>query len=100
MVRQIESFVDTKFKMPTVSIIIPVHNPGQLLKPALESIMSQTFRDFEVVVVDDESKEDLSWVTREFPVRIIRQNHGGASIARNLGIVSTNSGIHCFHGSG
>jgi glycosyltransferase involved in cell wall biosynthesis len=80
--------------MPGVSIVIPAHNPGEFLRAALETIVAQSFTDWEAVVVDDASTEDLSWVLRfESRVRLIRQSHGGASRARNLGILSTSADL-------
>src|SRR4051812_37428368 len=74
--------------MPQVSVVIPVHNPGRFLRPALASVFAQSFTDFEVTVIDDASVEDLSWVPDEFPrVRVIRQSHAGVSVARNRGIL-------------
>jgi glycosyltransferase involved in cell wall biosynthesis len=83
--------------MPTVSIIIPVHNPGPFLREALRSVHEQTFEDWELLLVDDNSSEDLSWVTREFPRAIlIRQAHGGASVARNNGILNSTGTFIAF----
>jgi glycosyltransferase involved in cell wall biosynthesis len=80
-----------------VSIIIPVWNPGEFLRAALESVMSQTFSDWECVLVDDNSSEDISWVTRDFPkVRYLRQAHGGVSVARNNGIINTSGRYLAF----
>jgi glycosyltransferase involved in cell wall biosynthesis len=74
--------------MATVSIIIPAYNPGPYLRTALESVHAQTFDDWECVVVNDNSTEDLSWVVSVFPrVRYVRQAHGGVSVARNNGVL-------------
>jgi glycosyltransferase involved in cell wall biosynthesis len=76
--------------VPAVSLIIPAYNPGSFLREAIRSIQAQTFRDWELLVVDDNSSEDLSWIDREFPhARLIRQPHGGVSVARNNGIINT-----------
>ncbi len=58
--------------MPGVSIIIPAHNPGVFLREALNSVCQQSFMDWELVVIDDNSSEDLSWITREFPMVLSR----------------------------
>jgi glycosyltransferase involved in cell wall biosynthesis len=76
--------------MPKVSIIIPLYNPGLYIRDALLSVISQTYEDFEIVLIDDASKEDLTWITSEFPTaKFITQDHGGASIARNNGILNS-----------
>lgn len=83
--------------MATVSIIIPAHNPGPYLREAVQSVHEQTFGDWELVVVDDNSSEDLSWLPLEFPrARLVRQGHGGASVARNNGILNTSGELIAF----
>jgi len=76
--------------VPTVSVIIPTHNRSALLQRAMASVLCQTFRDLELVVVDDASSDDTSEIVAKFGdsrVKYIRQatNHG-PSIARNTGI--------------
>ncbi len=73
--------------MPAVSIVIPAHNPGDHLRPAIASVHGQSFDDWDLTVVDDASTEDLSWVPVEFPrARLVRQPHGGVAVARNRGV--------------
>jgi hypothetical protein len=80
--------------MPDVSIVIPVHNRTYLLQQTLASCLIQTYRDFEVIVVDDGSTEDIAKIVEgtnrsldgSKPVRYIRQPHLGANAARNRGV--------------
>lgn len=44
--------------MPTVSIIVPVYNQGQYVAECLDSILSQTFKDYEVIIINDGSTDD------------------------------------------
>ena len=75
--------------MPRVSIIIPAYNPGAYLEKTLESVVAQTFQDWEAIVVDDGSKEDISQTTDRFPgVRLIRQENAGPAVARNQGMLA------------
>lgn len=75
---------------PTVSIVVPTYNRGSLLRRALQSVLRQTFSDFEVLVVDDASSEDISGVLAEFDdsrVRYLQRNlRGGGGAARNTGL--------------
>lgn len=74
--------------MTLVSVVIPFYNRAEWLKPAVESVLTQTFSDFEVIVVDDGSEEDsgfLEWAG-DLRVRYVRQEHRGAAAARNRGI--------------
>jgi glycosyltransferase involved in cell wall biosynthesis len=73
--------------IPKVSVIIPVFNGAKYLAEALQSVFSQTFRDYEVIVVDDASSDNSVEVSRRFAhVRIARQEHRGQSAARNTGV--------------
>lgn len=76
--------------VPTVAVVIPAYNPGPYLRPALDSVIGQTFTDWECVVVDDGSTEDLSWVDGiDKRVRLITKRNQGVSIARNVGVAAT-----------
>ena len=77
---------------PTVSVIIPTYNRAHLIGRAIKSVLSQTYRDFEVIVVDDGSTDNTEEVLRNFKdenekIKYIRhkENRGG-SAARNTGI--------------
>ena len=76
--------------MPKVSVIIPTHNRSQLLSSAISSVRDQTFKDWEIVVVDDHSTDDTFEVVESFSDERIKylKNKGknGPSIARNLAI--------------
>ena len=76
--------------MPLFTVLIPTYNRAGLLRRALDSVLAQTFRDYEIVVVDDGSTDETAAVLAGFEndgrVRSIRQENQGQSIARNLGI--------------
>lgn len=83
--------------MSRVSVIIPAYNPGAFLDEALASVLAQTFEDWECVVVDDGSTEDLSRIDALDPrVRRIRQENRGLSIARNVGLMQSHSEYVAF----
>ncbi len=74
-------------KPPLVSVIIPIYNGAHHLHAALESVFAQTYRPFEVLVVDDGSVDDSSVIAQSFPdVRYIHQTNQGVAAARNRGI--------------
>ena len=71
-----------------VSVIIPAFNMGAFVGEAIESALTQTFADIEVIVVDDGSVDDTRTVSQRFEPRIryAWQPNGGVNVARNHGI--------------
>lgn len=78
------------FDVPLVSIVIPIFNCGRYIRTAIESVLSQTLQDFEVIVIDDGSTDNSRDVVRSFSDRRIRlieeYENAGPSRARNIGI--------------
>ncbi|WP_138501896.1 glycosyltransferase family 2 protein [Nostoc sp. PA-18-2419] len=75
--------------MPKVSIIIPAYNAMNYLPETLKSILFQTFSDFEVLIINDGSTDNIVQWARELPdprVRLIVQENQGVATARNTGI--------------
>ena len=76
--------------MPTVSVIIPTYNRADYLIEAVESVFSQTFDDYEIIIVDDGStdntRECLEPLIAENKVRYFYQDDRSKSAARNMGI--------------
>lgn len=72
---------------PPISVIIPVYRPGAHLTACLDSVLAQSMSQFEVLVIDDGSPEDVSWVGELSDPRIhlVRQPNLGVSAARNHG---------------
>lgn len=72
---------------PRVSVLIPTYNAGRYLGAALESVLGQTYQDFEIIVVDDGSEDDTAAVAARYPqVRYFYNAHSGISVTRNLAI--------------
>ena len=77
--------------MPKYSIIIPVYNTEAYLKKCLDSIINQTYKDFEIIVVNDGTKDNSQdiidmYVDKYEYVKSIVQENQGLSVARNNGI--------------
>ena len=77
-------------KNPTVSVIIPTYNRAHLIGRAIQSVLNQTYQDFEVIVVDDGSIDNTEKIVKSFNdprIRYIRhEKNKGAAAARNTGI--------------
>ena len=80
-------------RLPVVSVILPMYNASRYIKTCLMSVLNQTFKDFEVICVDDCSTDDTLKIVAELAqhdgrIKIVRhaKNSGGASEPRNTGI--------------
>ena len=76
---------------PFVSVVVPCHNMEPYLAQTLRSVLAQTYKVLEVIVIDDGSRDATESVAREFEshdprVQVLRQENKGASAARNLGL--------------
>lgn len=67
-----------------VSVLIPVYNCSKYIESALKSVLSQTFQNIEIIVVDDGSEDETASLVKKYNrVRYVYQSHGGISAARN-----------------
>lgn len=74
-------------KASLVSVIIPTYNYARFIGEAIESVLAQTHRDFEIIVVDDGSTDETGDVVSRFSeVRYIYQPNQGIASARNEGV--------------
>ena len=73
---------------PTISVIVPAYNAAWCIRRAVDSVLAQDFRDFELIVVDDGSTDDTAAILAGYgdAVRVISKPNGGLSSARNAGI--------------
>jgi glycosyltransferase involved in cell wall biosynthesis len=75
---------------PEVSVIIPAYNSSQTIKHSIESVLGQTYTDYELIIIDDASTDDLNSVLQSFQdanITLIRHTKNqGAAAARNTGI--------------
>ncbi len=81
------------------SVVIPLYNKEHYIEATIRSVLNQTCQDFEVLVVDDGSKDDSLALARKFEsdrVRIIPQENQGVSVARNTGIRNARGEFICF----
>ena len=84
---------------PRVSVVVPCYNRAELLDAALRSVAAQTFRDFEIVVVDDGSTDGTPLVLAEWErrgARVLRQANRGPSAARNNGVRAARGELLAF----
>lgn len=86
------------------SIVIPLYNKSYSIKRCIDSVLSQSHREFEIIVVNDGSSDDSLLIVENFYgteinnklIKIINQNNKGVSIARNNGVAASQSNYICF----
>ena len=81
----------TEQKRPEISIIVPVYKVEQYLNECIDSILAQTFTDFELILVDDGSPDNCpalcdAAAAKDSRIRVIHKPNGGVSTARNAGL--------------
>src|SRR4051812_43527638 len=90
--------------MPRISVVVPIYNVEPYLDECLDSIARQSYRDLEVVMVDDGSKDNSPaiaerWVSKDKRFRLVTQPNGGLGSARNTGIKHAGGELLAFVGS-
>ena len=78
-------------KKPEISVIIPCYNQAQYLDECLQSVLSQTFQDWECIIINDGSPDNteevaLAWTEKDNRFKYIKKENGGVSETRNLGL--------------
>lgn len=81
--------------MPKISIIIPVYNTGKILNRTINSVLKQSFKDFELLLINDGSNSETvkiceECVKKDKRIKLINKDNGGLCSARNLGIQKAN----------
>lgn len=87
--------------MCKVSIIIPIYNTQKYLYKCLQSVINQTLKDIEIILVNDGSIDESLEICMEYEkkdkrIKVIDKNNEGVSIARNIGIENSNGEYICF----
>ena len=88
----------TTSKQPLVSVIIPTYNRGWVLREAIDSVLAQYFKDFELIVVDDGSTDNTGEILYSYDqdLIVLRQSNRGVSAARNRGIALARGRLIAF----
>jgi len=90
-------------ELPTVSVILPTYNRANLLKQSIQSILSQTYKDFELIIVDDGSTDNTKSIVESISDNRIKyicsEKNQGAAEARNVGIQKSRGSLLAFQDS-
>lgn len=82
--------------MPSISVIVPCYNQAQFLDECLDSVLGQSFQDWECIIVNDGSSDNTievanNWVEKDKRFKLITTENAGVSNARNIGVENSNS---------
>lgn len=85
--------MNTNISGPLISLIVPVYNVKDYLKTCLQSILEQTYKNLEIILVDDGSDDGSSGICDEYArmdqrIKTIHLPHSGVSAARNAGLAA------------
>lgn len=88
-----------KAKDRLISVILPTYNNGDMISECIDSVLCQTYENFELIIVNDGSTDDSESVPgkyskRDGRVRVINKENGGVSSARNRGLFDLLTGTH------
>lgn len=92
---------ENRDNQPKISVIVPVYNVEKYLRRCIDSILAQTFTDFEVLLIDDGSTDTSGKICDEYAekdnrVRVFHKKNGGVSSARNKGLDNARGEWICF----
>lgn len=84
-----------------ISVIVPVYNVEKYLNKCVESIVNQTYKDLEIILVDDGSPDNCNiicdqWVQKDSRIKVIHKKNGGVSNARNVGLENATGNYIAF----
>jgi len=91
-------------KNPLISVVVPIYNVQKYLDKCIESIINQTYKNLEIILIDDGSTDNSGekcdiWAQKDKRIRVVHKNNGGLSDARNTGIkISTGEYIGFIDG--
>ncbi|MDH3877469.1 MAG: glycosyltransferase [Desulfobacterales bacterium] len=87
-----------RLKKPLVSVIIPTYNRGWVVQEAIDSVLDQDFRDYELIVVDDGSDDNTREILGAYgkAITVLQQSNRGVSAARNRGIAEAAGRLIAF----
>jgi len=83
-------------KKPLISVIIPTYNRAYILPRAIESVLNQTFKNIEIIIVDDGSTDETPYLVSKYPLIYVRKPHKGVSHTRNIGILKAKGELVAF----
>ena len=81
---------------PKITVLMPAYNAGKYLHAAIDSVLEQTFTDFELLIINDGSTDDTEKIIRSYSdnrIRLINQSNQGIASALNIGLLNANADL-------
>jgi glycosyltransferase involved in cell wall biosynthesis len=78
---------------PKISVLLPVYNGGKFLKESIDSVLSQSYKDFELLIIDDDSKDNTEEIIKSYTdarIKYFKKAHTGLIGSLNLGLEKAN----------
>ena len=84
--------------MPKVSVVIPTYNRGKYIAATINTVLNQTYKDFEIIVIDDGSTDDTQRELEQFggKIKIITQPNSERAVSRNNGVKNSTGAYIAF----
>lgn len=84
-----------------ISVVIPIYNTAKYLNACIESVLNQTYQNFDIILVDDESPDEApqmcdEWVKKDNRIQVIHKKNEGLGLTRNAGINVADGDYICF----
>ena len=84
-----------------ISVVLPIYNVDKYLTKCIETVINQTYKDIEIILVDDGSTDNSSTICDTFKekdnrIKVIHKKNGGLSDARNIGLKNAHGRYICF----
>lgn len=89
-------FSNSSYPLPMVSVIVCTYNGSATIEDTLEGILKLDYPNFEVIVVNDGSKDNVESIIKKFPVKLISTSNNGLSSARNTGMYAARGEILAY----
>ena len=87
---------------PLMSVVIPMYNASKFIRKVIEHLVHQTYKNIEIIIVDDGSTDGCSDIIKDYikhdkRIKLITQKNAGVSAASNTGIKAANGEYVCIH---
>ena len=79
--------------IPSITVVIPAYNEEQFLPKCLDSLQNQTFKDFEIIVVDNNSTDKTAEIAKKYQATVINESKQGIAYARDCGFKKARASI-------